>query len=212
MSSSSIHPICFLWSHRFFTSHVSSFTTSFTHQSHPQNPHHQQFHSCPSCLHTNSNFQRQRATFQPSWGPSLLSWQRWFEKLCWKLSPKQQNWLAHSNNFCKPGKNGIEILKFFPPVKWIVATKNVFTFRSLQQVANLDLHRNNVANVKLPFLHVSTTICCQLWCERRVRRVSHHMIWSFSTTVWPNLTSCCSAVSVPTKILAGCTLSVPCSH
>ena len=61
---------------RFLMPHVSSFITLFTHQSHPQNPHDQQFRSCPSCLHTNSNFQRQRATFQPSWGPSLLSWQR----------------------------------------------------------------------------------------------------------------------------------------
>jgi len=58
--------------------------------------------------------------------------------------------------------------------------------RSLHQFLNQDLHRNNFTNVKLPFLYVSTTIGCQLWCERRLRRVPNHTIWAFFATVWPN--------------------------
>jgi len=54
---------------------------------------------------------------------------------------------------------------------------------SLHQVLNQHLHRENVTNVKLPFLHVSTTIYCQLWCDRRVKRVPHHMFWSFFTAM-----------------------------
>jgi len=43
-----------------------------------------------------------------------------------------------------------------------------------QPVVNQDMHRIKCINVKLPFPHVSTTIYCQLWPKRRVRRVSCH--------------------------------------
>ena len=43
---------------------------------------------------------------------------------------------------------------------------------SLQQVVNQDLHGMKIVNIKLPFLHASSTIGCHLWPERRARRVS----------------------------------------
>jgi len=57
--------------------------------------------------------------------------------------------------------------------------------------------------IKLHFLHASTTICFQLWPDRRVSRVHHHMFWSFVTTMCPDFpTSEMKSSATCTKKLA----------
>jgi len=61
----------------------------------------------------------------------------------------------------------------------------LFNF-SLYQVANQDLHRKDITNVKSPFPNAPTTIFCHLRYDRRVRRVPHSMFWFSLTNAWPS--------------------------